>query len=114
MKNFVQPGDTVTLVAPSGGVVSGLGYLIGVLFFVAVTTEAAGDPVEGLIEGVVDLAADTGLVIDEGDRVFWDAGNDWVDKTLTAQQCVGVCVLDKVSAGAICRVKLMHANLVAS
>lgn len=42
MKNFVQPGKTLTLPAPVGGVVSGGFYKIGAIFGVAAQTAAAG------------------------------------------------------------------------
>ena len=32
------------------------------------------------------------LAITVGDRLFWDATNKCVNKTLTAQQCVGIAV----------------------
>lgn len=105
-KTFVQKGDVVTVIAPAGGVSSGDGVLIGSLFGIATHDAAAGAELELGVSGVWDIAADTSLVIDEGDRVFWDGTNDWVDKTSTAQVCVGVCVLDKVSAGPLCRVLL--------
>ena len=51
-KNFVQHGDTVTCVAPTGGVVAGKLYLIGSLFVVAATTVAEGVEFEGHTKGV--------------------------------------------------------------
>ncbi|MBF0400807.1 MAG: DUF2190 family protein, partial [Magnetococcales bacterium] len=54
MRNFIQPGDTVTVVAPVA-VNSGEGLLIGTLFGVAVATAAINTNVEMLTEGVVDL-----------------------------------------------------------
>jgi len=105
--NFVQKGDVVTVVSPTGGVSAGDPVLIGVsLFGVATHDAVAGAALELGVSGVWDIAADTSLVIDEGDRVYWDATNGWVDKTLAAQTCVGICILDKVSAGPLARVLL--------
>lgn len=104
--NKVQRGDVVTVVSPTGGVSSGDPVLIGTLFGVATHDAAAGAALELDTSGVYDLAGDTSLVIDEGDRVFWDGTNEWVDKTATAQVNVGTCILDKGSSGPICRVKL--------
>ena len=46
MKNFVQPGNTVTLIAPSGGVKSGDPLLVGSLFGVCATDALEGAEVE--------------------------------------------------------------------
>lgn len=74
MNNFKQPGDTLTLTAPSGGVTSGTGYLIGSLFVVAVTTAAEDAPFAGRITGVVTLPRDTAdTAWSEGDPIYWDA-----------------------------------------
>jgi len=53
MKNFVQPGDTLDLVAPAGGVVSGNFYPIGGLLVCAATTAAAGEIFAGDRKGAV-------------------------------------------------------------
>lgn len=55
MKNYVQPGDTLELIAPAGGVVSGTGYVIGALFVVAQVSAAAGAKFNGLAVGVCEL-----------------------------------------------------------
>jgi predicted RecA/RadA family phage recombinase len=34
-KNYVQPGTQLTLVAPTGGVTTGVGVLIGTIFAIA-------------------------------------------------------------------------------
>lgn len=45
MKNFVQPGEVLTVPAPAGGVASGAGVKLGVLFGVAQGAAAEGAPV---------------------------------------------------------------------
>lgn len=55
MLTFVQPGESLTLTAPSGspgGVVSGEPYLIGSLLVIALETADAGDPFDCQAEGV--------------------------------------------------------------
>jgi predicted RecA/RadA family phage recombinase len=42
MKNFIQPGDVVTVTAPTGGVTSGQLVVISAIVGVAATTQAAG------------------------------------------------------------------------
>lgn len=92
MKNFVQEGDTLTL-TPTADVASGVGYLFGAsLFGVATNNVAANAPGEFLTEGVVEIAKTSALAISVGDRLYWDAANKVVNKTATAQQCVGIAV----------------------
>ena len=105
-KNYIQPGRVLTVPAPTGGAVSGAPVLIGSLFGVAQHDAAQGQDLEILTEEVVELPKATPLAIDLGDRLFWNAGDGVLDKTATAQLCVGVAVLPAASADATVRVKL--------
>ena len=92
MKNFVQPGDVITL-TPTAAVASGTGYLFGAaLFGVAANDVAANAAGEFITEGVVEIAKTSALAIAVGDRLFWDSVNKCVNKTTTAQQQVGIAV----------------------
>ena len=71
MKNYVRDGDRIPLVAPSGGVVAGTGYLIGALFAVAVASAAEGLEFTGQIEGVVTLPKASGAIT-QGAALYWD------------------------------------------
>lgn len=109
MKNFVQEGKALDFVAPSGGVVSGLGYVVGALFHVASTTAAEGEEYSGWTEGVFELVAETHATtqaISKGDPVYWDATNDRATKTATGNLLIGAAVEDKVSTVAVVKVKL--------
>jgi len=97
MKNFIQPGNHVTVICPSGGTVSGRGVIIGTLFGVAITDASAGDAVELCVQGVVEIAKTSALAISVGDRLFWDDTSKVVNKTAAAQVCVGVAVADAVN-----------------
>jgi predicted RecA/RadA family phage recombinase len=92
--NFNQPGDVLTLTAPSGGVVSGVGYVINGLFVVALNTAAQGEQFEGKRSGVFTMAKATHATTKafaEGEVVFWDNGvNKRWDKTATGLFQVGV------------------------
>ena len=46
------------------------------------------------------------LQIDVGDRLFWDATNQVVNKTATAQVCVGVAVSAAANPSATVRMRL--------
>ena len=105
-RNYIQPGRVLTVPAPTGGALSGAPVLIGTLFGVAQHDAAQGQDLEILTEEVVELAKATPLAIDLGDRLFWNAGDGVLDKTATAQVCVGVAVTAAASADTIVRVKL--------
>src|SRR5512134_2080955 len=90
--NYIQPGHTLTVTVPTGGVLSGKGVLIGALFGIAQYDAIEGDEVEILTEGVVEIGKTSALAIGVGDRLFWDDTNKLVNKTTTAQQQVGVAV----------------------
>lgn len=90
--NFVQEGDTLTL-TPGAAVANGVGYLFGVsLFGVALADVANGVPGPFRMDGVMSLAKTSALAISVGDRVYWDPAAKVVNKTTTAQQCVGIAV----------------------
>ena len=71
MKNFVQPGDTITLVAPYD-VVSGAGLLVGGIFGLAGAAAVSGDPVEAVRKGVFDIAKVSAQAWTQGDPIYWD------------------------------------------
>lgn len=106
MKNFVQDGDTLTL-DPGTTVTAGVGFLFGTaLFGVAVTDAVSGTPSAFLTYGVVEIAKTSALAIAVGDRLFWDSTNKVVNKTSTAQQCVGIAVAAAVNPSATVKMKL--------
>ena len=106
MKNFKQEGEVLTL-TPAADVASGDGYLFGAaLFGVAINATANGDVGEFLTEGVVTIGKTSALAIAVGDRVFWDSTNKVVNKTATAQQCIGIAVESAANPSAFVAIKL--------
>ena len=105
-KTYIQPGRVLTVPAPAGGALSGAPVLIGSLFGVAQHDAVQGQDLEILTAEVVELPKATPLAVDLGDRLFWNAGDGVLDKTATAQLCVGVAVLPAASADAVVQVKL--------
>jgi predicted RecA/RadA family phage recombinase len=73
---------------------------------VALQDAAAGAELELLTEGVVELAKATPLASDLGDRRFWDATNQRLDKTATAQVCVGLAAAALHSGGGLATVPI--------
>lgn len=94
--NFKQEGDTLSLIAPAGGVVAGKGYVIGSLFVVALTTAAAGETFAGMTKGVFEMDKAThasSKAFTAGEAIFWDdSSNKRWDKTATGFFQIGVAV----------------------
>ena len=108
MKTFSKAGNTLTL-TPGAAVASGIGYLFGTgLFGIATADVANGVAGEFLVEGVVTIGKTSALAIAVGDRVFWDATNKVVNKTSTAQQCVGIAVTAAANPSSTVDIKLGH------
>lgn len=74
MKNFLGDGETLHgLVAPTGGVVAGLGYVIGAnTFVVAQETVAQTLPFVGKRTGIFRLPKSTSDALVQGAQAFWD------------------------------------------
>lgn len=98
MKNYVQPGNTITLTAPYA-VTSGDGLLVGAIFGVAAGTAASGDPVETAVVGVYDLKKVASQAWAVGDKIYWDNTAKQTTKTLTSNTLIGVAT-DVVAGGA--------------
>ena len=79
-KNFIKPGKTITVAAPAD-VVSGQAVKVGVIFGVAQYDALSTVDVEIDVEGVHELPKDNNLAISQGDALYWDAANAWLDKT---------------------------------
>ena len=91
-RNFIQPGNTITLTAPSGGVVSGTVYLIGALLVVAQSTAAQTLPFEAKTTGVFELPKATGQTWSEGAKVYWDNTAKNFTTTSSGNTLAGVAV----------------------
>lgn len=92
MKNYIQPGNTVTLAVPYD-VVSGNGFLLGAIFGIAAGDALMGEDAEATLVGVFDLtkAASQAWVV--GDKVYWDDTNKVATKTATANTLIGVAIV---------------------
>lgn len=114
MKNYVQDGDILNL-DPGATVASGTGRLFGAaLFGVAAVDAVSGTASNFQVRGVVEIAKTSALAISVGDRLFWDATNSVVNKTLTAQQQVGVAVEAAANPSGTVKMKIMQAVPVAT
>ncbi len=99
MRTYIQPGLTLTLTAPTGGVVAGTPLLIGTLVVVPATTAAQTLPFDGHVEGVFTCPKATGAAWTEGQVLYWDsaAGNFATAASATARRA-GAAVVAAGSA----------------
>lgn len=104
MKNFVQRGDTLTLVAPYD-VASGAGLLVGAIFAVATAAALNTKDVEARTEGVYDLPKAAGAVT-QGAKLYWDNAAKNVTTTAAGNTLIGVATQAAAGGDATTRVKL--------
>lgn len=88
--NYIQEGDILTLIAPTGGVVSGNGYKIGSLFVVALVTAAQTLPFSAAVEGVYTLPKTSAQAWTAGQKIYWDNGNSRCDSSAAVGQLIGI------------------------
>lgn len=98
MKNYVQPGNTLTLSAPYA-VTSGDGLLVGSIFGVAAGDAASGATVETALTGVFDLTKIGSQAWTVGAKVYWDDTNKRCTTVATDNTLIGVAV-EAVAGGA--------------
>lgn len=106
MRNFIQRGDVVTVPAPTGGILSGAGVLVGALFGIACTTAAEGAEVEIDTSGVYELAKTSAQAWTVGAKIYWDATNKVATTTASGNSLIGVAMAAAANPSAIGRVRL--------
>lgn len=89
MRNYVQPGNTLTLTAPAE-VISGDIVAVGSIIGVANGDAANGAPVDVDTVGVFRLPKVAALAIAAGDVVYWDSAAKLVNKTASGNTKLGV------------------------
>lgn len=109
MKNFVQPGDTITVTAPYA-LAPGDGCLVGVLFGISCGAYLNGavDAELQVEEGVYDITA---LSTDTASGstfvlAYWDNTNKRITTTSSGNTKVGVIVGAKLNGETTARVRL--------
>ena len=106
MKNFIQQGDTLDLIAPTGGVVSGVAVLIGSILAIPVATKAQTETFAGVVEGVVDLPKLSANVMAVGDKVNWNDTNGELQLATTDLDNVATVIVAAGNGVTTVRVKL--------
>lgn len=90
-RNYIQPGDTLTLAAPYN-VASGGGAKIGSIIAIAMGTVASGAAGEFKTTGVFEHAKTSAEAWTVGAKVYWDDTNKVFTTTSTSNTLAGVAV----------------------
>jgi len=114
MKTFIQNGDVITIPAPTAGITSGDGVLVGNLFGVAANTAVEGELAEVATTGVYTLPKATSTVLALGARVAWDNVTRVVTTPGTGCYVIGVAVNEAGNGAATVSVRLDGIGTVAS
>jgi len=113
-KNYIQPGGTLTVTSPSGGLLSGQGVVVGAIFGVSAYDAAQGDEAEIVTEGVFELAKSAG-VINEGEIVWFDTSGGTVENvTGVGFFPIGVAAAAALDADATVKVRLDGVAVIAA
>jgi predicted RecA/RadA family phage recombinase len=112
--NFIQPGKTVSVVSPVGGLLTGQGVLIGNIFGVAQYTAAAGASAEITVEGVWALPKAATVTFAQGAPVYWDATAGRVTSVATAHYLIGIATVAAAAGDATVSTRLDGVATVAS
>lgn len=105
MKNYVQPGENITLAAPYD-VAAGAGALVGTVFGVAQDTVTSGNDVVLVRRGVFDLAKTSAQAWTVGAKIYWDDTNKVCTTTATSNTLIGAAVAAAANPSATGRVLL--------
>jgi predicted RecA/RadA family phage recombinase len=113
-KTFIQEGAVLTLTAPTGGVSSGDGVIVGNLFAVATGDAAEAAEFEGALTGVWELPKAAGQIL-EGAKVWWNATNSEVaNATGAGLWPIGVAAAGAATDDTTVRVRLDGIAMVAA
>lgn len=106
MDNYKAPGKILKLTAPSGGVVSGLGYKIGSLVVLATFDAAQTEKFSALVEGEATVVKATGATWSEGEKIYWDNSAKKFTPTSSGNTLVGVATAAAGSSDTTGKVRL--------
>ena len=101
MDNLIlEKADTLTLPAPSGGVVSGVAYLIGVIFGVAIASVAETVDAAFRVVGEFTLPKNTSEATTVGAALYWDDTGKKLTTTVGSNLLVGAATVAHDAADA--------------
>ena len=106
MKNYIQPGNTITAIAPTGGILSGQGLLFGALFGIASFSADEEAEVEIVTTGVFDLPKAPAAVFTAGALAAWDTSAGQVVPPATGMVPIGVALAAASNGTTSVRIRL--------
>jgi predicted RecA/RadA family phage recombinase len=106
MKNYIQPGDTITFTA-AADTKSGDGVLVGSLFGIAAADYKSGDAKAQMkTTGVFNLPKTSAQAWTQGAKVYWDATNKVATTTVGSNSLIGVAIATAANPSAAGVVRL--------
>lgn len=108
MKNYVQPGETITVVAPYA-LSPGDGCQVGAVFGISAGSYASGADAEVFVDDAVfditALSTDT-VAANTPTLAYWDNTNKRITTSSSGNTKVGVIIAVKASGDTTARVRL--------
>ena len=101
------PGTTLVLTAPTGGVVRGRVYLLGVISGVAKDSVAAGWDCPFVVSGVHRFPK-AAVAFTQGELAYWDSTGNEVNKSGAGRFPFGAVVRAVEDVDPVCHVSLFH------
>jgi len=89
MKNYIQPGENLTIPAPAN-VSAGDPVMVGSLFGVAQGDALSGADVVIVTNGVFELTKLEAQAWTVGAKIYWDAGNSRTTTATSGNTLIGV------------------------
>lgn len=106
-KNFVKEGNTITCVAPAGGVIAGVLILIGSLPVVPSITAAEGVEFEGHTVGVWEFKNKTlANTPTFGAKAYLNAAGTEITTTASGNNLIGAFLSSGGNGSGVCTVRL--------
>ncbi|GGL52151.1 DUF2190 family protein [Wenxinia marina] len=105
MRNFVQPGESITVTAAAAAA-SGDGVKLGQLFGIASGDAAIGEPLVLTTRGVFDMPKVSTDAFAVGDAVYWRTSDGAVTATASGNTKIGVAVTAAGNPSASVHVRL--------
>ena len=105
MRNYIQPGDIITVTAPYA-LASGAGCLVGALFGVASSATASGAEAEIKTTGVFGLTCNPAATAAVGEKAYWDDTAKQVTATAVTNKLIGVFTAAKLATQPTAAVRL--------
>ena len=108
MKKYVQEGNVITLIAPAGGVESGVIQVIETVAVMPVISAPEGEEFEGAVTGVYELPKKTGAAVAQLKKAYIDANGKL--GTAAAGTFVGYFTKPEVATAETCHVSIGRAT----